>query len=170
MTYRTLATAVVFCLSFAAVAEVYKTVDEDGKVIFTDNPRGKKHVEKVDLPPVNSQPALQVPERPKNTEHAPNFKPVLLIKSPQQGAQIPTGQYEIPVSISARPALKDGQTIQMLINGEPFGTPQTSTEFVLKDVFRGAHQLSAQLRSPKGAVIATSASVTIFVQRHRVAR
>ena len=167
MTYRILAAALTLCLSITATAEVYKTIDENGKVIFTDNPQGKK-AEKVELPPINSQPATPVFTPPKSADKPKAIKPVMQIRSPKSGAQIPTGQHQIPVSIGLRPKLKAGQTIQMLINGQPFGSAQASTQFVLKDVFRGEHQLSAQLRDPNGKVLMTSRSVTIYVQRHRV--
>ena len=50
-------------LAFYALAEVYRVVDEDGTVQYTDTPpAGDPTVESVDLPTINTQPGLQLPK------------------------------------------------------------------------------------------------------------
>lgn len=48
-----------FGMSTTAYSEIYKTVDENGNVVFTDNPKGNE-AEEVQLPEVNTQPATRI--------------------------------------------------------------------------------------------------------------
>ena len=80
------------------------------------------------------------------------------------------GQYEIPVSLSVTPELQDGDYIQILLNGQPFGQDFYTTSMVLRDVYRGEHQLQAVILNGSGIELARSDSVTIYVQRPSVPR
>jgi len=167
---RRLALTVTLCLlASLALAEIYKSIDENGKVIYTDNPRGNQKIEKVDLPAVNSQPATPILQK-KSAPEAKATKTSLVIVSPANNAQIPTGQFEIPVRITVQPKLAKGQRIQLMLNDKAFGQPTTQMNTVLRNVFRGEHQLSAALLDNKGRVLTKSSAITLYVQRQTVNR
>ena len=75
-------------------AEIYKTVDEHGNVVYTDNPKGKK-AEEVKLQRTNIQPPVKVTSKPaskpKRKQGAPGSY-TLSINSPSDGSHIPPGQ------------------------------------------------------------------------------
>lgn len=159
-----------FCL-FAAIAsaEVYKSIDEDGKVIYTDNPRGNQSLEKVDLPSVNSQPAIHVPPI-DNTPKPEAIRPTIEIESPTSGTQVPTGQTEVLVSARIQPFLNANHRIRFIHNGKTIAKAARSSSLLLDNLHRGEHQISAQLTNKAGKVIARSKIVVFYVQRPKVKR
>lgn len=165
--------AVLLCFTLfglAAHAEIYKTVDEHGNTVYTDNPGHNDKAEPVDLPELNTQPPVPVKLRPEPKEEPSSLQYEVYINSPQPGTQVPMGQYEIPVSLSVTPELQDGDYIQILLNGQPFGQNFYTTSMVLRDVYRGEHQLQAVILNGSGIELARSDSVTIYVQRPSVQR
>ncbi len=160
-------------LSLPALAEIYKQVDERGNVTYTDTPSDRQETEKLDLPTLNTQPALPTPERvePKQQQDdTPDVSYRVHINAPAEGTQVPMGQSEIPVSLSIQPGLKEGFSIQILLNGQPFGEEHFSNFLILRDVYRGEHQLEAIILDASGQEIARSDSVTIYVQRSSIPR
>tara|TARA_B100000446_G_scaffold29101_3_gene24342 strand:+ start:909 stop:1409 length:501 start_codon:yes stop_codon:yes gene_type:complete len=147
-----------------AAADVYKSVDEDGRVIYTDNPHGKQQVEKVDLPSINSQPAIPITP-PKKTDQAMATQYRLSIVSPAHESHIPTGQAEITVRVKLQPKMNSEQRIQLLLNGRAFGPASKTPNIRLSDVYRGEHQLAARLQDSQGKTLAQSASITLYVKR-----
>lgn len=163
--------AVFLCLTLLGVtanAEIYKTVDEHGNTVYTDNPKNHDKADPVDLPDINTQPAVPVKPRPLETEKRSPANYQVQINSPQEGTQVPMGQYEIPVNLSLSPRLKDGDHIQILLNDQPFGGEFYSTSLVLREVYRGEHNLQAAIINASGQEVARSEPVTIYVQRHSV--
>ncbi len=168
-------TARIFCLlSFcllatATQAEVFKSIDEDGNVIYTDNPRGQQAVEKVELPSINRQPAIHVPPI-ETTPKAAKLRHSITITAPVDGAQIPTGQSDVQVFVNIKPFFDAGHRIRFTHNGKTTGKASKSPALLLSNVHRGEHQVSAQLINKEGKVIARSKAVTFYVQRRSVNR
>jgi len=69
------------------------------------------------------------------------------------------------VGVSLEPALQAGQSLQLLVDGEPYGSPGQSTRFGVTNLARGEHRFAAQVLSGTGEVIQTSAEKTVTVQR-----
>jgi Domain of unknown function (DUF4124) len=167
---RRLALILTFCLlTPIAAAGVYKSIDENGKVIYTDNPHGNQAVEKVDLPRINSQPAIQVPA-PVSTPKAAPVRHSIEIQSPRQGAQISTGQTEVRVFANITPHFNASHRVVFSHNGKVINKAAKSTSILLDQLHRGEHQISVKLIDKHGKVIARSKTVTFFVQRHSVNR
>ncbi len=155
----------LFLLASFATAEVYKTVDENGHTIYTDNPHGKQQVEKVDLPAVNSQPATPITSTKNTDQPAATKQYRLSIVSPANESHIPTGQSGITVKVKLQPKMISGQNIQLYLNGGAFGPASKSTTIELSDVYRGEHQLTARLLDRKGKTLAQSSPITLYVKR-----
>lgn len=167
-------TALCLCLTLlttaAASAAIYKTVDENGRTVYTDNPPANKPVEAVKLPELNTQPPVTTPSRPAEKAVAAPVQYRVSIAAPAEGTQIPMGQHEVPVSLDISPSLRDGAYVQILLNGEPFGPTFQGSHIVLTKVYRGEHQLQAAIYSAEGEELARSNSVTLYVQRQSVNR
>lgn len=157
-------------LSFFTQAEIYKTVDENGNVIFTDNPHGEK-VEEVELPPVNTQPRYTSgkPKKSKKFTYKAPTKYDISITSPADQTQVLSGQRDLTVIARIAPKLFPGHKIQVLLNGTPFGPSSTKAQITLKEIYRGAHQIQAAVVNDKGKVISRSNAVTVYVRRATVA-
>lgn len=167
-------TALCLCLtlltSAAATAAIYKTVDEHGRTVYTDNPPANKRVETVDLPDLNTQPPVTPQPRPETKPVTAQVQYRVSITAPSPGTQIPMGQHEIPVSLDISPALREGAYVQMLLNGTPFGPTFQGSQIVLTEMYRGEHALQAVIYNSDGEELTRSDSVTLYVQRQSVSR
>lgn len=166
---RSLIAGIVCCAGISAQVianDVYKTVDENGKVTYSDNPTGTK-IEEVDLPTINNAPAVEpqpyTPRtRPSHTQSG------VTITSPSDQTQILAGQRDLIVSAQVNPPIGSGFSAQLYFNGKPFGSPQDSANFVIKEIIRGEHTLSVVVLNPRGKIISRSKSITVYVHRPRV--
>lgn len=165
--YRSLATVVVAVLAMSAAATpVYKTVDSNGNVSYSDVPDIGTQTQELELPPVNIQLAL--PPSPAIEEPAaptlpPDYR--LRIDWPEPDSTIPPGQIEVEARLHIEPALAPAHWIQWLVDDEPQGEPTTANALVLTQLIRGSHQLRAIVMDSDGVVLAQSEPVTIHVRR-----
>lgn len=145
---------------------VYKTVDENGRITYSDTPTGKK-IDPVDLPQVNTQPAV-TPQpylpQPTQSEQAPAQYRVS-ITSPANETQLLPGQRDLSVAAEVSPQLGEGYSAQLYMNGQPYGGAQPSSSFVISNIYRGEHRLSVAILNPSGRVIARSPTITVYVIR-----
>lgn len=164
--------AIVLCLPLAAGAQnVYRTVDENGNVIFTDTPpAGGIQTEQVEIREPNTSPAVEIPapapEPEAATEEAAGYQ--VSITSPADETSFPMGPGNFSVSAAVKPALSDSESLQLFLDGAPWGEAQRDTEWALTNVFRGAHDLTVAVISTDGEQLAVSPPVRVFVHRPSV--
>ena len=156
-------------LSTPALAQIYKTTDADGNVVFTDQPpAGSTPTESIDLPATNPTPPPPViaPINPEPSPQQTEPTPIeISITSPANESTIPMGGGMFDVVAAASPALALGQTLQLLMDGSPQGSPQTTATWKLENVLRGPHDLVVQRLDSSGKVLATSDPVRVYVLR-----
>jgi hypothetical protein len=162
------ATALVFV--GLANAQIYKSVDANGVVAFSDTPpKGPQDkVEKLQTPShVNSMQAVPVApiDAGDPDSSATEAERTLSMVSPLDNATIPMGAGIFDVAVNATPELGDGESLELYLDGEKVGEAQTALSWTLTYVIRGAHTLEAKWVSEDGSVLATSAPVTVFVLR-----
>lgn len=143
-------------------AEIYQSRDAEGRVTYSDRP-GDQGAEPVQLPTTNTTPAVEPRKRPADKgegDAAPNYR--VSIVSPAADAVIPNGLVPLQVQISVEPPLREGDSLQLLVDGSEFATAE-GTSFSIPQLSRGAHTLRAQAlyrgRYPRGS----SAEHSIFV-------
>jgi hypothetical protein len=166
---------ILVCLSLGvfsscAFAEIYRSTDADGTVIYSDQPHPKS--EAVSLPSVNIATQSNAQNTNATTDSTNNTKK----KIPYTQFKItsPTDQdtfqnaTEIPVTISITPALQEGDKIQFYLDGKAVSEPIASTSYSIPKIKgaeeiieRGSHSISAELLNEQGEVIKTTPSVTI---------
>lgn len=154
-----------FILQSSFAATVYKYVDENGNTVFTDEPR--KGAEVLDVQPVPTIPALQVP--PPEPQAAPKstFKyNKIVIVSPEHQHNFINETDPIVVQVALSPSLRSEDKLQLMLNGAPKGNPISSTSFRLEQLPRGEYNTSVQVLDKNGEVLGTSASVEFYVKRH----
>jgi len=170
----TILTAILALLSYQSpLADIYKTVDEDGKVIFTDTPKDKK-AEPVDLPEVNTQPAIPITIKlspPKDEKKKEERKPgdyKITMTAPANETTVTMGQMTLASKVTITPELEDGHKIQFYLDSTKQGKASTATNYTYKDLYRGTHSIHAAIVDKKGKVLKQSEAVTIYVHRPRV--
>lgn len=167
--HRRVARALLASLALAALpleAEVYRSVDKDGHVIFSDRPSGGD--QPVSIGPTNSmQPALNgVNPSSKPADAAapgPAYQQLVII-DPPDGGTVTNVAGNILVRFELSPALREGDTARLLIDGIPGGMPAEGGLLAPANA-RGDHQIETQILDPSGAVVATSAPVHVTVFR-----
>ena len=156
-------------LPWAASAQIYRTTDEQGNVVFTDRPPASSTTaEPVELPETNTTPATPVRPRPKPTPAAeePEGSGIsVAIKIPANETTIPMGPGNFSVNVAVEPALPGGTSLQLYMDGIPWGDAQQGTSWALSNVFRGAHDITVAVVDSQGQHLASSDPVRVYVMR-----
>lgn len=148
-------------------AQIYKSTDEHGNVSYSDQPPDAgTGGEKLELPPTNTAPAIEAkagqrPEKPAT----PAPQPTVAITTPENDTVIPMGPGDFSVRATVTPALRQGEQLQLLIDGQPHGDTQTDALWLLTGVFRGGHDLEIRRLAADGEVLAHSDTVRVYVMR-----
>lgn len=141
----------------AAADTVYRSVDEAGRPLFTDQPdKGAKPVE---VPPTNTvQPVEPRPvERPRPAAFAGYDRVHLGIP-----AIVPNGLAPTEVRLETSPDLLPGHRWRLLIDGA-LVAEQEAPAVTLEQLARGQHVAEAEVVDDRGAVVGQSVAVEFFV-------
>ena len=153
-------------VSTTAVSEVYKVVDQNGKVTYTDNPPADNPTtESVDLPTINTQPAPALqPQTEGKAAEATDYSQVS-ITNPAHDSTVPPGQLSVNVQISTEPALQLGHGVQLFYDNQPYNEPVPATSFQISGMERGEHTLQAKIIDEVGNILLSSNTITFYVKR-----
>ena len=167
MKITTLATTVLLtCCPLASLAEIYKTTDKDGNVVYTDNPSPSRPSEKVKLKPITPLPPAEyiAPPSPRSQKPESDYSyETLTITSPANDSVIHNNG-NVLVNVSVKPALLGNHKLRLLVDGEVLAGPQKNNTFAIENMFRGTHQLQVEIVDGKGKSLMQTASV-IHVHR-----
>lgn len=163
--------AQVMLASAANSATVYKKLDENGNLVFSDEPfEGAEAIDVKPVPTINlnipqslSTPTPATPTTPK----AVTAYQSLSITSPQADSSLVNTGGLGTVKVSSQPALQGDHQYKLLINGEHKGT-QSNNSFSLDNLFRGAHTAVVQIIKSNGEVVKVSSPVTFYVRQHSI--
>ena len=160
----------VLALTGLANAQIYKSVDANGVVTFSDTlPKGPQDkVEKLETPSqVNSMQAIPITSEDLGNRDSDETEAekALNIVSPTDNATIPMGAGIFDVVVNATSELGDGESVELYLDDEKVGEAQTELRWTLTYVIRGAHKLEAKWIAEDGSVLATSEPITVFVLR-----
>lgn len=165
--------AVSSLTSLAVAAPVYRHLDAQGNVVYSDEPQTGR---RVDLAPITVvdptaphdvdtvRPVAPDPAAEEAFEYA-HFS----IASPGNEQTIPVGQAgNVQVKLAIEPALRRQDRVQLRVDGEIRQSPMHSSVFALSQLERGEHRLQAELVDGQGETRLATPSVTIYVQRASV--
>ncbi|HTT08712.1 MAG TPA: DUF4124 domain-containing protein [Gammaproteobacteria bacterium] len=145
-----------------ADTELYKWVDKDGVVHFSDKPTAgaeKIKVKDVDTIPADKPEKAGASPQPSEARH---YEVTFI--SPKGDEAIRENEGNVDISVQLNPPLNAGDTIQFSMDGQPQGDPGGATEMSLTNVDRGTHTVEATVRDPGGKTLG-SASTTFTLQR-----
>lgn len=164
--------AVVFwCMALAAAADqtVYRVIDAQGRVSYTDTPPKDGEAEPVTLREINTQPAMEsgkAAPTAKDTAAVPYTR--VEIVSPANDTTVEPGQLNVVVQLQLEPALQAGHKIQFYLDDAPQGPAAVTTAITLGDLERGSRSIRAAVVDAQGAPVAQSNAVVIHVKRPSV--
>lgn len=150
---------------------IYKTVDENGNTVFTDQkpsedaqPIRLRELTVVDPVELGDEQAVTGDgEESGSGAAAPNFG--LRIVTPNADETIWNTAYVLTVQVQADRELPSGARLAYLVDGEVRTTTRAQS-VEIEDIFRGEHQLSVELRASDGRVMASAGPVTFFMRQH----
>ena len=154
-------------IAVTARAEVYKSINADGEVVYSDRPtQGAERVKMPALPSYTPRP-LRTPGR-----SAPALEQQLQyerfsITRPANDATIRNNLGTVEIATRLVPALLTalGHRIQYYLDGVAHGALHDSTTLTLSNVERGEHRLSVSVVDATGTVLISTAETTVFVKR-----
>jgi len=159
--------AVLLIAPSLVAADVYRWIDEDGNIIYSDKPH--PNAEKIKNLDVQTYEAPQLPpieERPQTIPQATGYERVE-ITQPANDASIRDNSGNVGVSVELSPGLDVGQghRLQLFVDGTAFGQAGEQTSFQLSNVDRGTHTLRAAVIGGDGKELATSGATTFHLHR-----
>ena len=150
-------------------AQIYRTTDAQGNVVFTDKPpAASTSAGQVTLPETNTTPATPVRPRPEKAPEAQEpegeaFAVKILI--PADETTVPMGPGNFSVNADVEPALGMGESLQLYMDGIPWGDPQRTASWSLTNVFRGAHDITVAVVDSQMQSLGSSDPVRVYVLR-----
>lgn len=148
---------------------IYKSVDENGNVSYSDRPpEGARSESAETLPPVNTlpeqKPTRSYPNRAREQADDVTIDYTLSLASPAPESSVPPGQRDLPIVLSADPSLAPGHAFAFYMDGELLAETR-SNQYVVEEIFRGAHQIRGMIIDENGNVLRETETVTIYVHR-----
>jgi hypothetical protein len=167
--------SLALCLvSLTTSAQIYKSVDENGVVTFSD------------VPPAASSDKKTTVVKPNVTNSMPGLSPTVTsleavtidesaastvtIASPLNNATIPMGAGIFDVTAELGAPLADDELLALYLDDEMVDGPQTSAVWTLSYIIRGPHTLQVRRLTRTGETISQSERITVFVLRPSVLR
>ena len=160
----------------ATATDIYKTVDENGQIIFTDRPPtpDAKPISLRELSvveaPTYSRPQRQTVEPGADGDLSTNELRVmyrdfrLVSPTPEQNFW-GTGQVATIAWDSGAP-LQEGMSVVYYVNGEAVSDATTNSTFNTQPMDRGEHTARVDLLGPNSQVIASAGPVTFHVKQN----
>ena len=157
-------------VSFSASAVLYRGVDAEGNVVYSDTPF--EDAEKFTPPPISvvdsSKKKDAVADGPAENKKEPaEFKYLDFdIVSPTNKQTI-RNQQDINVSLKLNPGLNTDKqhTIWLIMDSKPVVKQSLSTSLWVEQVNRGAHQLQAEVRDAEGKIVVRTRPVVFFLHK-----
>jgi len=166
----TAAFALGLIITASAHAELFKKVDEQGNITYSDVPSGAaKPVQPPGLStygtPEQHKQNTKKPVETKKPATATNYT-ALAIASPANDEALRDNSGAVVVKINLVPQLdiKAGHKLVLLLDQKSAASAQAA-EVALKDVERGAHTLKAQVADASGQVLRESAEIKFQLHR-----
>jgi hypothetical protein len=154
--------------SLALAATVYRWVDENGVVHYSDQPH--PNAEKLQVHAAQTYKASGADTAPAAGGPASAAAPALYrgcaIMQPQDGQEFANID-SLTVAVQTDPALHLGDKIYVTVDGQALnGGNPTGPQFVLSPVDRGTHTAQAQVKDANGAVQCQTPPVTFNVHQN----
>ena len=168
MMRRTLFTLISFACSVALATTVYKWIDENGVIHYSDQPH--PNAEKLQVEGVQTYSSSAAAVRGPISSGESNAASA----NPYKGCAVaqPLDQQNLPnahsvfIRVAADPVLRGDDRVFMTMDGQALnGGQPTGMSFNVTDLDRGEHSVQAQIRNPDGQVLCQTPTITFSVSQ-----
>ena len=153
----------------SAQAAMYKTVDKNGNVTYSDSPG--ENAKELDLPPIpliNLTPSPEIGSsdtRPSEGEEQATSYTQLAITLPKNNATIRDNAGNISVKLSISPELAEEDTVVLKVDGKEVSRGRSNSHSI-SQLDRGSHSVQAVIIGTNETPLLSSEAVTFHLQRH----
>ena len=163
----------LLAMPFAMAEEAYVWTDEDGVVHYSDRPQpGARRIELAE-PNTGQSPVRRRPEATPDDaaedaaeEEAPFRYESLAVASPGAEETLWNIGGVLNVSLALNPPLQPGHQVRVYFDGKAQIVSGTSIQ--LNEVWRGAHNLQAEVLDETGKMLIRSRTIRFYVQQSTV--
>jgi hypothetical protein len=151
-----------------ATAEIYKTVDKNGRVTFSDTPPPNTTAKPIELKSINTTPPpVAIPTNtiinaPSSTPTANTYQ--VQIIAPANGTTLLADERSVTVSISLNGPLQNDDLLAYKLDGNIIAKT-TESSYTFNEPPRGEHSLTVDVIDKDGKSLAQSDAVTLVVMR-----
>jgi hypothetical protein len=154
-------------------AAVYKSVDAEGNVVYTDEPTGD--AKPLKLPPLStvpapaSSPARQTSAEQEKSAEAEGYQRISIV-SPGPDATIRDNTGAVPVNVEVEPELNSasGHRFRYYLDGEAQGNATESAHISFHNVDRGTHTVEVGVVDSAGEELIRSGAVQFHLHRQSI--
>ncbi len=174
MLMRTFIALIAALAAGAALAQAYKWVDENGVVHYSDTPR--EGAEQIQLPSDGrrpQRPAYTPPPQPSQAA-AETAEPPEVFKYDSIEVVAPAPEETLwniegvlNVALRVSPALRPEDQVRVYFDGEQ--QLVSGTNFQIQEVWRGVHNIQAEIVDSTGRLMARSLPNRFYVQQNSIA-
>jgi hypothetical protein len=143
--------------------QIYRSVDKNGQPVFSDQPRTDSAP--VSLPPTNTLPPTAAPESGTPAREEEAYYASIAITSPANDESFTNTGGEFAVSAQIDPPLRDGDALQLLVDGTAYGPTQTEGQFAVSGYLHGTHTLQVQVIDATGATLLESGTISVHMHQ-----
>jgi hypothetical protein len=165
---RLLLTVFLLVGAAAGATEIYRWVDSDGVVHFSDRPTEGAERMELQEPQIISPPAVRT-RRSNSGEEGESADTdryrTLEIVSPGQEEVLWNIEGQLDVSMRLQPRLQAGDRVSLFLDDQEVDMNPRSLQVQLNEVGRGVHVLRAEVRDVGGTVLIRSQTRTFVVQQ-----
>jgi hypothetical protein len=152
----------------AVAATVYKWVDENGVVHYSDQPH--ENAQKVELkaPQTYTSPKSPAGTQSSRTSTSKPSAPVYQScqVSEPTNEQVYMNTDTVNAGVTTQPGLRAGDTAIVTLDGQPVpGVPANGGQFAISPIDRGTHTIQMLVKDSSGATVCSSDSVTFHVRQ-----
>ena len=171
-TFPLIVILILTSVSFITHAEMYKWVDDEGNISYSDQPP-EKNSKALEPPALTPIPSFKLPAKTIKKE-LPEEKITtytkLVINSPKHNGTIHNNEGAFSISFSSKPALdiKQGDYFTVSLNNKTTHKNHLTTSASFKNIDRGTHTIMVRLKGKKGKTKISSSPITLHLQRHSV--
>ena len=176
MLMRTFIAFIAVLTASAVMAQAYRWVDEDGITHYSDRPR--EGAEEIQLP-ANSRPTRSFAPAPSaapttqddaaaETAAAPFSYDSIEISAPAPEETLWNIGGVLNVTLYVQPALQPGHRVRVYFDGNE--QMVSGSSFQIQEVYRGVHNLQAEVLDETGKLMARSLPNRFYVQQNTIVR
>jgi len=168
-----LTSAAILSTSIAA-AQFYKSVDEEGNIVYSDKPT--PGAEQLTPPPISTVESRPKPAEPMETDAKDGEEPAkkpptkytkFSVVQPKNDDTIWDNTGAVPVAVQLEPPLdtENGHSIWVYVDGKAMIRKSQSLVLPLSGIDRGSHKIRAEIRDEKRKTLKRTQNVTVHLKR-----